>query len=110
MNQMESAYARNQAVIECVLTEYQPRVNLKTEAHVSRFRGSRDCWIDGEYRVQGGVWRYRSSKIYVVRQDVCVLTQINRSNLARLRCYDGDPSGTKSAGIHTSAHQSDLPQ
>ena len=51
MGQMESALARNQVVIERVLTEHQPRVNLKMETHVSRFRGSRDCWVDVEYRI-----------------------------------------------------------
>jgi len=72
MGQMESALARNQVVIERVLTEHQPRVNLKMETHVSRFRGSRDCWVDVEHRIQGGVWYYRSSKIWVGGQEVCV--------------------------------------
>jgi hypothetical protein len=55
MGQMESALARNQVVIERVLTEHQPRVNLKMETHVSCFRASRDCWVDVEYRIHGGV-------------------------------------------------------
>jgi hypothetical protein len=51
MGQMESALGRNQVVIECVLTDYQPRVNLKMEIHFSRVRGSRDFWVDVEYRI-----------------------------------------------------------
>lgn len=59
------------------LTEYYSRVDLKVATDASRFRRSRDCWVDVERGVHRSVFTCQYSK-YGLEDKRCPYTYPNK--------------------------------